>query len=276
LTYYLELDGTAYTRRLVQGISLNDKPKIRTDFRRWTKQAITGKSKISREQGLLRVFAHTIKAGDNSRRSASAIRLLPESKVVIDNAKRHNSIKRMARQMIQGVDALCCSALFSRKTTSKVRAAGGLAKSIRNLIRALEDKLYTFDTLNRITNQIRKVTLRIKPQDKITNRQSFLRNCIDAINANSTVKRIADSIRWLCQKVFSDKAAAKSVIAYRRKEIDTAMCQGLSLRRLAVHVRLISKGIIQDLIIRRFIHRKNNLVIKSPVCREILLESRVK
>jgi hypothetical protein len=184
--------------------------------------------------------------------------------------------KRIARQMIQSVDSLHCPALFLRITASGVKAAGVLAKSIRNLIRALEDKINAVDTLNRITNQIRKVTLRIKPQDKIANRQSFLRNCIDAINANSTVNRIANSIRWLCQKAFSDKAIVKNIIAYRRKETDTAMCRGMALRRLAIHVWLAGKSIVNDFLLRRFVTRKNNLVIKSPVCREMILESRVK
>jgi hypothetical protein len=60
---------------------------------------------------------------------------------------------------------------------------------------------------------------------------------------------------------------------YHRTVEDTAHNEGVSLRHLFIFLRLATLSLVRDYIIGRFLKSKEELVIKSPVCREITLES---
>jgi hypothetical protein len=60
---------------------------------------------------------------------------------------------------------------------------------------------------------------------------------------------------------------------YHRKQQDTAYSEAVSLRHLFIFIRLITGAYIRDYIIGRFLKSKEELIIKSPVCRELILES---
>jgi hypothetical protein len=60
---------------------------------------------------------------------------------------------------------------------------------------------------------------------------------------------------------------------YHRKQQDTAHSEAVPLRHLFIFIRLLTGAYIRDYIIGRFLKSKEELVIKSPVCREITFES---
>jgi hypothetical protein len=47
------------------------------------------------------------------------------------------------------------------------------------------------------------------------------------------------------------------------------------LRHLLVFIRLVAGAFIRDYIIGRFLKSREEIVIKSPVCRELALDSRL-
>jgi hypothetical protein len=60
---------------------------------------------------------------------------------------------------------------------------------------------------------------------------------------------------------------------YYRKQEETVDTQGPALRHLFMFVRLLSGGLVRDYLIRRFLKSKEDLVLKSKICREIVMES---
>jgi hypothetical protein len=60
---------------------------------------------------------------------------------------------------------------------------------------------------------------------------------------------------------------------YYRVQQDTAGSEALPLRHLFIFLRLLTGAYIRDYIIGRFLKSKEELVVKSPVCREITLDS---
>jgi hypothetical protein len=60
---------------------------------------------------------------------------------------------------------------------------------------------------------------------------------------------------------------------YHRKQQDTAHSEAVPLRQLFVFIRLLTGAYIRDYIIGRFLKSKEEAVVKSPVCREIVLDS---
>jgi hypothetical protein len=62
---------------------------------------------------------------------------------------------------------------------------------------------------------------------------------------------------------------------YRRIQQDTAGSEAVPLRHLFIFLRLLTGASIRDYIIGRFLKSKEELIIKSPVCREIILDSKL-
>jgi hypothetical protein len=62
---------------------------------------------------------------------------------------------------------------------------------------------------------------------------------------------------------------------YHRKHEDTAGLADIPLRSLFVVVKLITAGLVRDYLVSRFLKSNEDMAVKSPVCREIILESRI-
>jgi hypothetical protein len=60
---------------------------------------------------------------------------------------------------------------------------------------------------------------------------------------------------------------------YYRIVQDTAHNEGVSLRHLFIFLQLATLSLVRDYIIGRFLRSKEELVIKSHVCRELILDS---
>jgi hypothetical protein len=82
----------------------------------------------------------------------------------------------------------------------------------------------------------------------------------------------ADYLRGLFVEAGNSAETAHEGDYYRRVG-DTAHSEALPLRHLFIFLRLLTAAYIRDYIIGRFLKSKEELVIKSPVCREITLES---
>jgi hypothetical protein len=62
---------------------------------------------------------------------------------------------------------------------------------------------------------------------------------------------------------------------YHRRQQDTAYSEAIPLRHLFIFIQLLTGAYIRDYIIGRFLKSREEIVIKSPVCRELILESKV-
>ncbi|MDR2922078.1 MAG: hypothetical protein LBU85_01905 [Treponema sp.] len=61
----------------------------------------------------------------------------------------------------------------------------------------------------------------------------------------------------------------------RIKIIDTAQAAGPVFRGLTMLVRIIAGAFMRDFVLGRLLKSKNEAVLKSCVCREIIIESRI-
>jgi hypothetical protein len=67
----------------------------------------------------------------------------------------------------------------------------------------------------------------------------------------------------------------KPAVAYRRRAAETVQARGSVFRSLFIFVRLLTVSFVRDFIIRRFLKSNEELILKSCVCREIELDSKI-
>jgi hypothetical protein len=90
--------------------------------------------------------------------------------------------------------------------------------------------------------------------------------------AGDATGHVADYLRGLFVEAGS-LAGTSHKADYHRRQQDTAHSEAVPLRQLFVFIRLLTGAYIRDYIIGRLLKSKEEAVIKSPVCREIVLDS---
>jgi hypothetical protein len=62
---------------------------------------------------------------------------------------------------------------------------------------------------------------------------------------------------------------------YKRFQADTVRAAGSVFRGLLVLVKIVTKVFARDYLVGRFLKAKAELVLKSAICREITLDSKI-
>jgi hypothetical protein len=96
----------------------------------------------------------------------------------------------------------------------------------------------------------------------------------DTENAEDTTGRVADYLRGLYVEAGSMAETDRRGEFYREQQ-DTAASEGVALRQVFIFLRLLTGAYIRDYIIGRFLKSNEELIIKSPVCREIIIDSKL-
>jgi hypothetical protein len=96
----------------------------------------------------------------------------------------------------------------------------------------------------------------------------------DTGTAKDATGHMADYLRGLFVEAGSMAETTHKGTYYRNQQ-DTAVSEGVALRQVFIFLRLLTGAYIRDYIIGRFLKSKEELIIKSPVCREIVIDSRL-
>jgi len=145
------------------------------------------------------------------------------------------------------------SRFFPRKCTENIK------------INALEKRKYT---------AFRKVQDDLNVTDNYSFSILFLRRVPDSVGVTHTIEHWGDFIRSL--KVNAKNIAETSHKAnYYRVNKDMVQASMTVFRGLLLFVRIVSKVIVRDYILRRFLKAKEDFNLKSPVCVELKLDSRI-
>jgi hypothetical protein len=62
---------------------------------------------------------------------------------------------------------------------------------------------------------------------------------------------------------------------YYRFNTDTVQASGAVFRGLLLFVKIVSRVFIRDCLLGRFLKAREELILKSAICREIVLESKI-
>jgi hypothetical protein len=102
----------------------------------------------------------------------------------------------------------------------------------------------------------------------------IIRSVADNVAVAQHTRHWGAFIRGL-QVTVENAAEAGHKAEYCRFNADTVQAEGKAIRGLLLFIRIITKALVRNYVIWRFLKAKSELVIKSCVIREIVLDSRL-
>jgi hypothetical protein len=208
---------------------------------------------IGRKQSFMRSVAHWGNAAAGFFKQAGYVKRFQEEAGSADDVGVARKLALRLAEAAAALYALQAAGGFGRRIANTA-IAGSAAGGMAGFFRALFGVGGSADGAGRFVDRLRVVH--------------------DTETAEDAAGHAADYLRGLFVEAGIIAEAGHSG-DYWRKQQDTAGSEAVPLRHLFVFVRLVAGAYVRDYIIGRFLKSREELVIKSPVCRELVLESRL-
>jgi hypothetical protein len=249
--YFTYSSAQNYTRTLTQGVKLTDTRKLTASYKRAISMKANGVTLLGR-------------ASNYYRKHITAVS-------VSGTASRFRGFLRSVAEQVKTGDLIlhCRDFLRIIALTLRPLTEGKRSLSVR---RNIADHAETGDSTARQRGFIRTLLAGVTAADYAGKVFALLRTVREESAAFGEAGHWGDYLRGIYTEAGS-MAETNHAGDYHRRVQDTAHNEGVSLRRLFICIRLITLSLVRDYIIGRFLKSKEELVIKSPVCWEITLES---
>jgi hypothetical protein len=189
-----------------------------------------------------------------------------------DTRKPTGTYKRSAMQTVRGTSGTKGYAGFYRDIVQTVRTTVYELKAGAGFNRGIGDTTGSGSVTGGIVRFFRTLFDHAGNGDSTGSFITRMRVIEDTESIGDVTGHRLDYLRGLFIEA-GNMAETRHEGNYHRTVEDTAHNEGVSLRHLFVFIRLITLSLVRDYITGRFLKSKEELVIKSPVCREITLES---
>ena len=221
------------------------------------------------------------------------VRTLTQGVTLTDNRKITGVYKRTSSQTVKGTTALSRLATFPRKclmtvynsmilkgsptlirkAVEQVRVGMGIF-GFRGLARKCIENIKADSTVKRSQGFYRKAQEGVNGTDKYSFPVLFMRSMPETVGITDTKGQWAAYIRGLRVEAAS-MAETSHGGEYYRFQGDTVQAQGTVFRGLLIFIKLLTTCFVRDYLLRRFLKSNEELVLKSCICREIILDSTI-
>jgi hypothetical protein len=250
ISMYLEysVPSTNYTRTLTQGVRLTDTRKPNASYKRAVNMNANGITLLGRASDYYRKHLSTMSATDTVNRFRGFFRSLAEH--------------------VQTSDLILYCRDFLRAIGNIVLP---LTEGKRNISarRDITTEAHIQDNTARQRGVIRTILAGVAASDYAGKIFALLRTVREEAAAFGEAGHLGDYLRGIYTEA-GIMAETNHAGDYHRTVEDTAHNEGVSLRHLFIFLRLVTLSLVRDYITGRFLKSKEELVIKSPVCREII------
>jgi hypothetical protein len=249
--YFTYTSAQNYTRTLTQGVTLTDTRKQAATYKRTMSMNTNGITMLDHSSNYYRKQIHALHVSDTANRIRGFFR-------------------SVAEQVTTG-DLISYCRDFLRTIAITVRSETHEHRSL-SARRDIADHAGTEDSTVRQRGFIRSLAMAVTAADYAGKIQTWFRVIQEQAAAFGETGHVGDYVRGLYAEAGS-MAETRHEGEYYREVEDTAYSEAVPLRQLFIFIRLLTGACIRDYIIGRFLKSKEEVVIKSPVCREIVLES---
>jgi hypothetical protein len=289
---YLAIPG-AYTRTVTQWAMPTDTRKLARAYKRTAAELLKAAMGIGNARAANRAVTNQAAAQSGMSRKGDSKRSVDNAAAPETALQRYAGVNKTLFATGNAQGGLFRLAAFPRFIAETVRGSDGL-RAIRELLRRITAQTGNSGAANPEIGFRRDIASSAHTATDTIRLPVFLRTMLNALAAG---EYSGYSVVWLRrlpeQGAAFDRnrhiggylrglyAAAGSAAetghagAYSRKQSDTAHSHAASLRHLFIFLRLATLSLVRDFIIGRFLRSKEELVIKSPVCRELALDSRM-
>jgi hypothetical protein len=225
--------------------------------------------------------------------SQNHIRTLTQGVSLADSQKLAGVYKRTTIQTVKGTTALSRLATFPRhclmtaynsmaiqslptlirSVLEQVRASMGLYEG-RGLSRKLSENVKADSTAYRSQGFYRKAHEVVRGNDGLSFPVVFLRSLPETATVSVTTGHWGTYVRGLWEAT-ANRAETIHGGDYYRTQTETVQAHGSVFRGLLIFVKILTLSLVRDFVLRRFLKSNEELVLKSGICREIVIDSRV-
>jgi hypothetical protein len=251
--YFDYTSAQNYSRTLTQGVALTDGGKLAGVYQRVMTMTAKGATLLGHGSNYFREDVSAVSVTGVTSRFRGFLRLVTERLKVNDPA-------RCCRDIVRTIT------LAARSGTREQRKLSSR--------RDVADHAGTGDSASRERGFIRTVLAMVSTGDYAEKVSAWFRTIQEQAATLGEAGRLGDYLRGLYSEAGSMEETKHEGEYYRTVQ-DTAGSMGVSLRRLFIFLRLATLSLVRDYLISRFLRSREELVIKSAVARELILESRV-
>jgi hypothetical protein len=240
-------------------------------------------------------------------------RTLTQGVTLTDNRRQATTYKRATVMNAQGTTLIAHSSHYYREHINSVNVTGvlggfrGFFRSIAEQIRTTEGFTSFLDCLRAIADILRPETVETRNlsvhrdivdpagiQDSTARSRGIIRTIVAAVSAGDYAGKVFTLFRSIREEVrtlgeaghFGDylrglyteagsMAETRREGNYYRAVEDRAGNMAVSLRHLCIFIRLTTLSLVRDYLLSRFLRSRDALVLKSPITRELELDSRI-
>jgi hypothetical protein len=229
----------------------------------------------------------------NYTASQNYTRTLTQGVTLTDSRKQTGAYNRTAIQTVKGTTALSRFAVFPRQCLDTVYNAAAL-KALSTLVRSVIEHVRAVTGMYEGRGLSRNCTETIRAGSDAKRTQGFYRRTQESIGGTDTAfspvlflrslpetARLTDSKTQWAAYIRGLRVEAASMAEtrhggeYYRKQTETVQAAGIPYRSLLIFVRLVTMSFVRDFLLRRFLKSNEELLLKSPVCREIVFYSSI-
>ena len=163
--------------------------------------------------------------------------------------------------------------VFIRNVTEQIKISS-VFNYFNSLFIKCTDNVNANSEANRKFSAIRKVQDILGGSDTQSVSMLFIRSVPDTVQVNHTFRHFGAFVRGLRVNAGS-MAEISHKAEYYRFTADTVLAAGPVLRGLLLFVRIVTKVFIRDYLLGRFLKAKEDFILKSAICTEISLDSRI-
>jgi hypothetical protein len=284
-----------FYRRCIMNVSNSMTLSRHRVFLRSAIEQIKSSDAISNKQEINRKCDETAVVSSVNKKQQTFSRTLKDSENVTltDSRKLTGEYKRSNLQTVRATTEIKPIISFLRKCIVSVSNSMSLVR-VSALIRFLIDRTETSASVISSREVSRKFEDKLTVNDKATRSQGFYRGVKDNLTVTDRVsypilfvrtisetQGITDKIqKWgdYIRGLYVEAGSIAETVRwgdYYRKESDVVQADGALFRHILIFIKLLSTSLVRDFIIRRILIAREELVLKSCVTREMVLESKI-
>jgi hypothetical protein len=272
LSTYFTYTG-AFIRTLTQGVTLGDNLKRITDYKRTQAQNINITDSRKMTADYQRTAIQNVPVTDKNNLTAEYQRTATQT---VEGETVLSRFEGFFRQCVMNVaNSVSVERLsFFLRTVFDRAENETVMKNNRELTRQCDETAAVTDETQRKQGFFRRVSDSLTGIDTVFFPVLFVRSVNDTATGADFFRHLGAFVRGLPVTAGSI-AETRHTAEYHRYHAETVQAAGAVFRGLLLFVRIFTHVFIRDYLLRRFLIAREELILKSAITRDLVVESKI-